>query len=55
MITQIIVGALLGIGTASCGYCVVDTVDPQKMCIAWAWILIGNLIVAVLTNKFKLP
>ena len=55
MITQIIVGVLLGIGTASCGYCVVDTNDPKKMCIAWAWILIGNLISVVIVKTYNLP
>lgn len=53
-ITQIIVGALLGIGAASCWYCVVDTDDPKKMCITWTWILIGNLISAVLVKTFNL-
>lgn len=55
MTTQIICGIVLGIGTSMCGYSVVDFNNPDKLVIAWAWILIGNLIMAVLAEKFNLP
>ena len=55
MVCQIIVGALIGIGTAAKGYNVFDPFEPKKMIIAWSWIIFGNLFMAIIANIFHLP
>ncbi len=55
MMCQIVVGTLIGVVTAANGYFIFDWDNPQKMCIAWAWIVFGNLFFSMIANIFHLP
>ena len=54
MICQIIGSVLIGIVTAACGLYVFDK-NIRRAVLAWAFIFVGNGVLAVLVQLFKLP